>query len=329
MTFWTIITFVYDAAIVVYYEVLMEKTIRIRTRDLLKENGRHPSFKQHTYLVSDSKGASVRRFFPKIPNFHILQKAGTSASDKSFTKFVTDEIRNRKKPVIIIWFGTCELTVKEGRELKLREPPFQNVEDRIRDNTKFKKELLRANKDAIIVFLECPYYSTKKYNNRSLAKGQKEQVDTNNNIPTKSQRVDKSNKGHASTRSVSTSNDKNKKLKVTIKGTTQREIRKQKGKDLQITIKGNKGRSEPLYDSPRLSKAVDYYNTQIRKLNDIETPIIANDIVKAHKRKSFRYTKYKKDFSLLHDGVHPNRLLAKLWAEKVIKVGLDLNAFCE
>lgn len=88
-------------------------------------------------------------------------------------------------------------------------------------------------------------------------------------------------------------------------------------------------KTEPLYDTPILSRAVDYYNTQVRLINDTETPRLSRDIIRSHKTKRDKCTKYKQDYSLYHDGVHPIQPLAKLWMYRIVKLALELNDFCK
>lgn len=283
-------------------------------RELARENIDNYCLKRHTYLVSDSKGAAIKRVVPTTGRFHIIDKPGTRASDVNFLDIVKREISDKHKPIIIIWFGTCEITKKKDRFLELREPPYQNVADRITESIKFRDELLKVKPEAKIVFLECPYYSIKKYNCHkkgvTCREVRESERDENNN-----QRVIK--KKH-------TKED----IEITIKGKTRpkRIVTKGKGKSLQVSVSVKKTKGEdPLYDTPRLNSAVDFYNKKVRALNKFDTPYLAKDILRSHKAKSDKFTKYKKDYSLYFDGIHPDRQLSKLWMYKILKLAKELN----
>jgi len=293
-------------------ETSLIRTITKEYKRLAQENP-FPDFKQHTYLITDSKGAAIRRVVPSIARFHIIDKSGVNAADKKFIKRVSEEIKDKDRPIVIIWFGTCELTRKSGKYLKLRESPFQNIEICLTECRKFKKRLLEANKSALIVFLECPYYSIKKYNKKTIAHTEPK-VDKDNNNNTRSI---KKKKGEEN-------------LTWTIKGDNIPKRKIEKGKSIKITVSFRRQKkTEPLYDTPILSQAVDYYNTQVRLINDTETPRLSRDIIRSHKTKRDKCTKYKKDYSLYHDGVHPIRPLAKLWMYRIVKLALELNDFCK
>lgn len=266
--------------------------------------------KRHTYLISDSKGSSIKRVLLPIERFHIIHKSGARSGDTEFLEQVKKEISDKHKPILIIWFGTCEITLKKDRLLEIREPPHTNVRERIEDSKKFRDEILKLKPEAKIVFLECPYYSIKKFNS--------------NKKEVKSILASASGRDENNNRTVSQRKNNKKDLEVTIKGKThrKREVKGEKGELLKVSVTNQ----APLYDTPRLSSTVDYYNNEIRALNNCDTPYFAKDILRSHKAKKDRYTKYKKDYSLYFDGVHPNHELAKLWMCKILKFAQELNS---
>ena len=68
----------------------------------------------------------------------------------------------------------------------------------------------------------------------------------------------------------------------------------------------------------KLNGAIDFYNQQIRLINDIRTPRLSLDIIASHKKSKLSCTKYRKNFNLYTDGIHPSIPLTKLWAYKII-----------
>ena len=124
-------------------------------------------FRNKTYLITDSKGDCVKRVSPSIGRFEIISKKGTNFADNDFIHSVAEKIKEDNKPIILFWFGTCELTAKKGKYIYIRQPPYQNIERCLTEAREAKEKLLRANKEAKIIFLDCPYYSTIKYNNKT------------------------------------------------------------------------------------------------------------------------------------------------------------------
>ena len=98
---------------------------------------------------------------------------------------------------------------------------------------------------------------------------------------------------------------------------------------LKMTIRDkpkiNRKKIEPLYEDHKLSSAVEYYNQQVQLLNDIKTPRLSLDILQAHKKATDPKTKYRKNYNLYHDGIHPIRPLAKLWMYKILGLAKELN----
>ena len=45
----------------------------------------------------------------------------------------------------------------------------------------------------------------------------------------------------------------------------------------------------------------------------------------SNKSKGDPRVKYRKNYNLMHDGVHPIRTLAKLWAAKLVETALELT----
>jgi hypothetical protein len=156
------------------------------------------------------------------------------------------------------------LTAKKGKYIYIRQPPYQNVERCLTEAREAKVKLLRANKEAKIIFLDCPYYSTIKYNNK----------------------------------------------------TSDRTVHPVRG-NLKLAAINNKTRNISVNDL-KLNKAVDYYNSQLLLLNNVVTPKFGSDILAPTKRAIYTVTKYRKNFNLYYDEVHPIRPLSKLWLYRIL-----------
>jgi hypothetical protein len=78
-------------------------------------------------------------------------------------------------------------------------------------------------------------------------------------------------------------------------------------------------------------EVVDYYNEQLKLLNGTnrKSPRLSQELIASHKVPYSSRVIYKKNFGLLHDGVHSIRTLAKLWMYKLIQVSLEMSEECE
>ena len=75
-----------------------------------------------------------------------------------------------------------------------------------------------------------------------------------------------------------------------------------------------------------VSTQIYYYNDHLKlSSRGISTPRLYQDIILSNKSKDDPRVKYRKNYNLMHDGVHPIRTLAKLWAEKLVETALELS----
>lgn len=101
---------------------------------------------------------------PEIGQFEIIYKIGTSAADKKFLESVCHRISGLQNPVILVFFGNCELTSKKENFISVKKPTDDNVKNIIENYKKYRSLILKDNRTATVKFIECPYYSPKKYN---------------------------------------------------------------------------------------------------------------------------------------------------------------------
>ena len=74
-----------------------------------------------------------------LDRFEIICKKGVNSGDIDFIKSIAEKIKDDVKPIVLFWFGTCELTIKKGKYIYLRKPPYQNVEYCLTEARKAKK----------------------------------------------------------------------------------------------------------------------------------------------------------------------------------------------
>jgi len=77
-----------------------------------------------------------------------------------------------------------------------------------------------------------------------------------------------------------------------------------------------------------LCQHIDYYNEHLSMINSTKTPRISQDIISSSRPKQSTYVKYRKNFNLMPDGVHPNRTLTKLWLYRIIELSLKVSERC-
>ncbi|CAG2223879.1 unnamed protein product [Mytilus edulis] len=75
-----------------------------------------------------------------------------------------------------------------------------------------------------------------------------------------------------------------------------------------------------------LSEQIDYFNDHLKLINRLySTPRISQDFILSNKTKRDTKVKYRKNFNLTSDGVHPIRAVNKLWMLKFIDLALELS----
>ena len=104
-------------------------------RKIIKENKkryrriRRVSFNRDTVLFSDSKGEGLRELIPDFVGnkFRILSAKGATVYNKRHVNSLLRLVKELKDPIILVWLGTCEITRKVGKYIKLYKYPYQNI----------------------------------------------------------------------------------------------------------------------------------------------------------------------------------------------------------
>ena len=79
--------------------------------------------------------------------------------------------------------------------------------------------------------------------------------------------------------------------------------------------------SEP---DKKLGTYVDYYNQQIKLINSWTTPRFSQDDIASSKGRHRSTVRYTKNWKLYSDGIHPSRLLSRLWLFRLIELAVEL-----
>ena len=139
------------------------------SRLLREENDRDfVRFERDTFLISDSKGRYLqneitREFYGKIK---IISRSGASIDDANFQQSFLRNIELARCPIVFFWFGTCELTFKQGKYIELRPDPYSIVEQVITKYRDVKNKILHLKPNASISYIDCPYYSLTEWNRK-------------------------------------------------------------------------------------------------------------------------------------------------------------------
>jgi len=146
-----------------------------KLRRYIEEQPQQPAgFRYKTpILVSDSKGYTLRNACTKY-DFPLeswcVSGAGTEELVDLIQKRIGKALKRHKYIIIYLWTGTCDLTVKSGKYIKLRHHSNKSV-DTIIDQYNRAIKLVEKFEGAEIKIVDCPILSivnwnkNKKHNN--------------------------------------------------------------------------------------------------------------------------------------------------------------------
>jgi len=190
-----------------------------------------------------------------------------------------DAIRYAFDPIVLVWLGTCELSSKKEKYTYLNSYPYQNIEFLLTEYRDFKSEIKSVNPSALVLFIECPYYSLVNAN----------------------------------------------KLR--------KDITKSKGKNYPSLVVNSVKKNRQVQWAAKIDQAlrqqIDYFNEHLRLIKQtVKTPRLSQDLIVSNRYAKDNRVKYRVNNSLLRDGVHPIRILAKLWLYKFIGLVLEVQDWC-
>jgi hypothetical protein len=216
------------------------------------------SYPNELFLVTDSKGKYINSIVPdRFKSFLRIYTKGGAGIHSPIVKRAIENIKVAHNPLVVFWFGTCELSTKSGKFSDIIRNSYQTVEQLLTEYRQIKRDILLANSSAKVVFLECPYFSILLWN--------------------KSQSIQY-------TPSI---------------------VRKYTRQDSQLKL------------------VIDYYNQQLELINrstSIPVPKISKDQIITSTKRRLSRTKQKINFkTLLFDGIHPKRPIARLWMHRIVR----------
>ena len=117
-------------------------------------------------LVSDSKGFTLRNFC-KDRHFPIESWCQSGATTSQLVDIIEERlpkaIKRHHSIIIYLWAGTCDLTYKEGRYIKLRHKSFKSVNN-ILEQYRRAIKIIESYTNADIKFVDCPILSISWWN---------------------------------------------------------------------------------------------------------------------------------------------------------------------
>ncbi|CAG2194616.1 unnamed protein product [Mytilus edulis] len=116
--------------------------------------------------MTDSKGKYLQNVVNRDEDIiEILFKKGAKRSNKSLLRRAKDSVRGCDSPLLMVWTGTCDFTnfLPGDRNISINEISVANV---LADLNDVKKEILEVNPTTEIIFLHCPHFSIKLWNDK-------------------------------------------------------------------------------------------------------------------------------------------------------------------
>jgi hypothetical protein len=121
-------------------------------------------------ILADSKGNSLKRSGCESLDGRPIKwwcKSGARTRDQLnwLKKNIGNKIAQYGNLTIFVWLGTCDLTVKEGKYISLRQGSDKIVED-VEQSYREIQEVVKTHDKLKIVFLEVPVYSIEEWNKK-------------------------------------------------------------------------------------------------------------------------------------------------------------------
>lgn len=146
----------------------LQKTIaRIEAKLVSYTSNNNP---RKVFILSDSKGYSLERaHLENTSNLQIqfFSEAGAGIQTNKHCDTLLESIKLLspiEEPLILIWFGTCELTQKSRKYILLRHRNEDRIDILIDLYKTYRDLIYSINSKATVIFLEVPHYSILVWN---------------------------------------------------------------------------------------------------------------------------------------------------------------------
>ena len=108
---------------------------------------------------ADSKGRCLLPYFTNTSRINLIYRGGSKITDNFMQEYTLNRIKRTPYPIVVPFFGTCELTNKQGKYIHLPQNIEERVNHIIEEYTNYKRKILEYNPNSIVIFLDCPYFS--------------------------------------------------------------------------------------------------------------------------------------------------------------------------
>jgi hypothetical protein len=117
------------------------------------------------FIITDSKGKYIKPVIPGtlLSYVHVIYKSGANISSNFVEDFIK-QVRRAQRPIVYIWFGTCELTEKSGKYIHTSTYPYQQAEHVLTIYREIKQRISHENSQSKVIFIECPFLSVYRWN---------------------------------------------------------------------------------------------------------------------------------------------------------------------
>lgn len=129
-------------------------------------NGNHNTGSKNVIFRSDSKGRCLLPYFTNTRRINLIYRGGSKITDSFMQDYTLNRIKHTPNPIVVLFFGTCELTNKQGKFIYIPQNIDERVDQIIEQYIDYKRKILEYNSDAIVIFLDCPYFSLVLWNFR-------------------------------------------------------------------------------------------------------------------------------------------------------------------
>ena len=158
-----------------YIHINIEQISATKLRKYIRKELQRPKGPQNRIpiLVTDSKGLTLRNYCPdfKFPFEHwCIPGARTKKLADLIKERAEKALQRYGKFLIYLWAGTCDITNKCGKEIRIRNKDNTTNENIIKECNRIIKYIEQYGSDVIIKIVDLPVLSREKWNTKHLKK---------------------------------------------------------------------------------------------------------------------------------------------------------------
>ena len=97
------------------------------------------SYSDELFLVTDSKGKYINSIIPDwFKSFLRIYTKSGAGIHSPIVKCAIENIKVAHNPLVVFWFGTCELSTKSGKFSDIIRNPYQTIEQLLTEYRQIK-----------------------------------------------------------------------------------------------------------------------------------------------------------------------------------------------